>query len=223
MAYCYTWVIVQACRLLRAPSLGRVPQSISSGLAAFFQATATNSCRPNTLQQVSSSPPTHQCLPLCLSFYQTQASKYCSVIYLCWSLTLFLWQCTLSDPVSPFSSSFSSSASLPPSLPPSHPALGSLSVICLVCDFRICPEAAVDAYLCCIWHYLNFPDIWIYSLMRIKMLEAILERKTPPPAFALNVKASGLDLHLCCRSKIEKKIVQNIKCYCVTYVSLGCC
>lgn len=37
----------------------------------FFQVAATNSCRPNTLQQVSSSPPTCQCLPLFLSFSLT--------------------------------------------------------------------------------------------------------------------------------------------------------
>lgn len=38
------------------------------------------------------------------------------------------------------------------------------------------------------------------------MLEAILARKTPPLAFALNFKASGLDPQLCCRSKLEKKL-----------------
>lgn len=107
---------MQAGWLLRAPSLGSVPHSISAGLAAFFQTTAPN-CHPNTLQQVSSSPPTCQCLPLFLSFYQTHASRYCSVIYLCWSLTLVLWQCTLSDSVSPVTSSFFSLASLPLTLP----------------------------------------------------------------------------------------------------------
>lgn len=131
-----------------------------------------------------------------------QRCRYCSVSCLCWSLTLFLWLCTLSDPVSPFSSSF-----LLIGVPPSHPALGSLPVICWVCDFRIYPKAAVGSYLCCIWHYLNFSDVWIYSLVRIKMLEAILARKTPPLAFALNLKASGLDPQLCCWSKLEKKIV----------------
>lgn len=161
--------------------------------------------QPQTLvvQTLSSKPPRlllRVSVSLCLSpSPRLQGCRYCSVSCLCWSLTLFLWLCTLSDPVSPFSSSF-----LLFGVPPSHPALGRLSVFCWVCDFGIYPKAAVGSHLCCIWHDLNFSDVWIHSLMSIKMLEAVLARKAPPLAFALNLTASGFDPQLCCWSKLEK-------------------
>lgn len=200
MACCCTWVIVQACWLLRAPSLSRG----SSQHLLRFGCVLPGHSHKLVVQTLSSKSPLlllRVSVSLCLSpSPRLQGCRYCSVSCLCWSLTLFLWLCTLSDPVSPFSSSF-----LLIGVPPSHPALGSLSVFCWVCDFGIYPKAAVGSHLCCIWHYLNFSDVWIYSLMSIKMLEAVLARKTPPLAFALNLTASGFDPQLCCWSKLEKK------------------
>lgn len=111
----------------------------------------SNKLLSSTLQQVSSSPPACQRLPLFLSC-QTQGSRYCSVIHLCWTLTLVLWLCTLSDPVFPFSSSFSSA-----SLPLTLLLAASLSFAEFVTSEFTQKQLVVDTYVA-------FDMIWISEI-----------------------------------------------------------
>ncbi len=173
MPYCRTWLIVPACWLLQAPSLGTLPHSISSGLAALFLAT-TSSCCPsshNALLLYSVSLLVRVNLPLCFSLLHsvlTCSSSVCPVIYLRWLFTL----CPLT-----VHSLWAPSFFLPPlfffffSVPPSHPALDSLSVFCWVwvCDLGIYQKTAVLPFffsaLCIIWiSFLSYLDLASWRL-----------------------------------------------------------
>lgn len=150
--YCCTWLIVLACWLLWAPSLGRFPYSISAGLAALFLATP-RSCCPNShttllLYSVSLLVPVN--LLFCFSLFHsvlTCNSSVCVVIHLRWLSTvspLFrpltvpsLWAPSFSALLLFYFFFFSS--------PPSHRAPNSFSVVCWVwvCDIGIYKKTAV--------------------------------------------------------------------------------
>lgn len=185
MPYCCTWLIVLACWLLWAPSLGRLPYSISAGLAALFLA-ITSSCCPNShntflLYSVSLLVPVN--LLYCFSLFHsvlTCNSSVCVAIHLRWLSTVSLlfrpltvqslWAPSFSALLLFFFFFFSS--------PPSHRAPNSFSVVCWVwvCDIGIYKKQLPLILLLSHLHYLNFTSLlsW-YNSMKIKDLHVSLK------------------------------------------------